>query len=140
MSDEKKYDPALEWAAERAGLPYNRFVRGLTPATIHRIQAAYAHRFVYDAASPGQHPVTLEPPNIKEERLRQRISVAFQEKKEALPQEIRPKAYVHLLDEMDVHSKQEKEILGAVVKAELANAQLAVARQKLNHFLWWLGG
>ena len=60
MSDEKRIDPALEWAAERAGLPYERFVRGLTPATIHRIQAAYAHRFVYDAASTGQPPVAHE--------------------------------------------------------------------------------
>ena len=34
-------DPALQWAADRAGLSYDRFVEGLTSATIRRIQAAY---------------------------------------------------------------------------------------------------
>lgn len=35
------HDPALEWAAERAGLSYERFVEGLTRETKARIRAAY---------------------------------------------------------------------------------------------------
>lgn len=140
MSDEKRNDPALEWAADRAGLPYDRFVRGLTPATIARIKSAYAHRYVYDATVPGQPPVALESLEAREERLRFQIGAAFQEKMSTLPQEIRPEAYEQFLEDMDVHSKWEKEILSAVVKEELGKAQLAVTRQKLNHFLWWLGG
>ena len=38
------HDPALLWAADRAGLPYDRFVTGLTPSTIQRIRAAYYRR------------------------------------------------------------------------------------------------
>lgn len=35
------HDPALQWAAERAGLSYERFVEDLTRETIARIRAAY---------------------------------------------------------------------------------------------------
>ena len=43
------YDCALQWAADRAGLPYERFVDGLTETTKQRILTAYHNRYVYDA-------------------------------------------------------------------------------------------
>ena len=42
--DQRIEDPALLWAADRAGRPYDRFVTGLTPETIARIRIAYMRR------------------------------------------------------------------------------------------------
>ena len=133
MSEEK--NPALAWAAERASMPYDRFVDGLTAETVARIQAAYTNRFVNDAGTAGQAPAEEKP---EEKNNIDRIRTAFRVMKRELPHEISPETYKHLLEEMDVHSKQEKEMLGAVVKEELGKAQQLENRAKLTHFLWWL--
>ena len=93
-------DPALQWAADRAGLSYDRFVGGLTSATIRRIQAAYINRFVHadtrttDSADPRP-----------ESRARVLIRDAFRERIAPLPKEIRPEAYEQLLEEISVRSR-----------------------------------
>ena len=93
-------DPALQWAAYRAGLSYDRFVEGLTSATIRRMQAAYMNRFVHadtrttDSADPRP-----------ESRARVLIRDAFRERIATLPKEIRPEAYEQLLEEISVRSR-----------------------------------
>ena len=83
------YDCALQWAADRAGLPYERFVDGL--------------RYVYDAP--------VRSVEDKETNIHSRIRDAFRRGKAKLPQEIRPGAYQVFLDSIDVHSKQKKQTL-----------------------------
>ena len=126
------YDCALQWAADRAGLPYEWFVDGLTETTKQRILTAYHNRYVDDAP--------VRSVEDKETNIHSRIRDAFRRGKAKLPQEIRPGAYQAFLDSIDVHSKQENQILASVVREELKEANLAVNRRKLNHFLWWLGG
>ena len=128
-------DPALQWAADRAGLPYERFVDGLTSATIRRIQAAHVSRFVY---SDRRTEDSVDPP--PEPRARVLIRDAFRERIGTLPREIRPEVYADLLEEIGVRSRPERELLSEIVKEEVQSAHLAVTRAKLNHFLWWLGG
>ena len=128
-------DPALQWAADRAGLPYERFVDGLTSATIRRIQAAHVSRFVY---SDRRTEDSVDPP--PEPRARVLIRDAFRERIGTLPREIRPEAYANLLEEIGVRSRPERELLSEIVRDEISCAQLAATRSKLNHFLWWLGG
>ena len=129
-------DPALQWAAERAGLPYDRFVAGLTPATIARIHAAYLSRYVY-----AQELSTVPLPKADAEgSAKEQIRAAFQSMKHTLPREIRPEAYQDLLEQIGVTTRPERMILEEVVKEEALKAQLSVNRRKLNHFLWWLGG
>ena len=128
-------DPALQWAADRAGLPYERFVEGLTSTTIRRIQAAHVSSFVY---SDRQTEDSVDPP--PEPRARVLIRDAFRERIGTLPREIRPEAYANLLEEIGVRSRPERELLSEIVKVEISSAHLAVTRAKLNHFLWWLGG
>ena len=128
-------DPALQWAADRAGLPYERFVDGLTSATIRRIQAAHVSRFVY---SDRRTEDSVDPP--PEPRARVLIRDAFRERIGTLPREIRPEVYADLLEEIGVRSRPERELLSEIVKDEISSAHLAVTRAKLNHFLWWLGG
>ena len=125
-------DQALQWAADRANMPYDRFVQGLTAAAIQRIQSAYVSRYVYDAP--------IQSVEEQEQFLRRRIQVAFREKRYELPREIRPGEYQDFLDHIDVHSKQEKQLLESIVREEVREANLAVTRAKLNHFLCWLGG
>ena len=128
-------DPALQWAADRAGLSYERFVKGLTSATIQRIQAAHMNRFVHtDTQTVGRVDQPPEP------RARVLIRDAFRERIATLSKEIRPAAYEQLLEEMDITTHQERELLSEIVKDEINCAQLAATRSKLNHFLWWLGG
>ena len=130
------HDPALQWAAERAGLPYDRFVAGLTPATIARIHAAYLSRYVY-----AQELSTVPLPKADAEgSAKEQIRAAFQSMKHTLPREIRPEAYQDLLEQIGVTTRPERMILEEVVKEEALKAQLSVNRRKLNHFLWWLGG
>ena len=130
------HDPALQWAAERAGLPYDRFVAGLTPATIARIHAAYLSRYVY-----AQELSTVPLPKADAEgSAKEQIRAAFQSMKHSLPREIRPEAYQDLLEQIGVTTRPERMILEEVVKEEALKAQLSVNRRKLNHFLWWLGG
>lgn len=56
------HNPALQWAEDRAMLPYDRFVDGQTSATIRRIQAAHMNRFIHSdlrtagSADPPQKP------------------------------------------------------------------------------------
>ena len=133
------HDPALLWAANKANLPYERFVTGLTPATVARIRNAYLSRCVYSAPPPSTEPERPDPHNEKEATII-RISAAFQAKKHTLPREIRPEQYEALLEDINVLSKAERHILAEVVKEEIRNANLAVTRAKLKHFLWWLGG
>ena len=128
-------DPALQWAADRAGLPYERFVDGLTSATIRRIQAAHVSRFVY---SDRRTEDSVDPP--PEPRARVLIRDAFRERIGTLPREIRPEVYADLLEEMGITTRPERELLSGIVKEEVQSAHLAVTRAKLNHFLWWLGG
>ena len=128
-------DSALQWAADRAGLPYDRFVEGLTSATIRRIQAAHMNRFVHSDARTED---SADPP--PEPRARVLIRDAFKEKMGTLPKEIRPKVYANLLEEMGITTRPERELLSEIVKDEISSAHLAVTRAKLNHFLWWLGG
>lgn len=129
-------DPALQWAADRAGLSYDRFVVGLTSATIRRIQSAYMDRFVY--ANARTVDISADPP--PEIRARVLIREAFRRKKIALPREVSPAAYEQMLEEMGVRSRPERELLSEIVREEMSSAQLAVTRAKLSHFLWWLGG
>ena len=128
-------DPALQWAADRAGLPYERFVDGLTSATIRRIQAAHMNRFIY---SDTRTVDSVDPP--QETYARVLIRDAFRERIATLPREIRPEVYKELLEEIGVRSRTERELLSEIVKNEINSAQLAATRAKLNHFLWWLGG
>ena len=128
-------DPALQWAADRAGLPYERFVDGLTSATIRRIQAAHVSRFVY---SDRRTEDSVDPP--PEPRARVLIRDAFRERIGTLPREIRPEVYADLLEEIGVRSRPERELLSEIIRDEISSAHLAVTRAKLNHFLWWLGG
>ena len=125
-------DPALQWAADRAGLPYERFVDGLTSATIRRIQAAHTNRFVYSD--------TRTVDSVQETHARELIHDAFRERIGTLPREIRPEVYKELLEEIGVRSRTERELLSEIMKDEISSAQLAATRAKLNHFLWWLGG
>ena len=85
-------DPALQWAADRTGLLYERFVDGLTSATIRRIQAAHTNRFVY---SDTRTVDSVDPP--QETYARELIHDAFRERIGTLPREIRPKVYANLL-------------------------------------------
>ena len=128
-------DPALQWAADRAGLPYERFVDGLTSATIRRIQAAHMNRFIH---ADTRTEDSVDPP--PEPRARVLIRVAFRERIGTLPREIRPEVYADLLEEMGITTRPERELLSGIVKEEVQSAHLAVTRAKLNHFLWWLGG
>ena len=128
-------DPALQWAAHRAGLPYERFVDGLTSATIRRIQAAHMNRFIH---ADTRTEDSVDPP--PEPRARVLIRDAFRERIGTLPREIRPEVYADLLEEIGVRSRPERELLSEIVKDEISSAHLAVTRAKLNHFLWWLGG
>ena len=126
------YDCALQWAADRAGLPYERFVDGLTSATIRRIQAAHTNRFVYSD--------TRTVDSVQETHARELIHDAFRERIGTLPREIRPKVYANLLEERGITTRTERERRSEIVKDEISSAHLAVTRAKLNHFLWWLGG
>ena len=131
----KVKNPALQWAADRTGLLYERFVDGLTSATIRRIQAAHTNRFVY---SDTRTVDSVDPP--QETYARELIHDAFRERIGTLPREIRPKVYANLLEEMGITTRPERELLNEIVKDEISSAHLAVTRAKLNHFLWWLGG
>lgn len=134
------HDPALQWAADRAGLPYDRFVAGLTPETIARIRAAYWNRYVYNAPVE-ENPDQLQPDlHTAEEAAKNRISAAFAAKKSTLPRDVRSEEYEALLTEINVNSKAERHILAEVIKEEIGKANLAVTRKKLKHFLWWLDG
>ena len=93
-------DPALQWAADRAGLPYERFVDGLTSATIRRIQAAHMNHFIHAEARTTDN---VEPP--PESRARELIHDAFRERIGTLPREIRPKVYANLLEEMGITTR-----------------------------------
>ena len=139
MNDQRTYDPALQWAADNAGLPYDRFVAGLTPATITRIRTAFMNRYVYSVPPPSTEPERPDP-HTEKDAARHRINAAFQAKKHTLPREIRPEEYEALLEEVNVNSKEERHILAEVVKEEIGKANLAVTRAKLKHFLWWLDG
>ena len=132
-------DPALEWAADRAAMPYDRFVAGLTAETIARIRAAYLSRYVYSVPPASTEPERLDP-HTEKDAAQKRINAAFQAKKHTLPREIRPEEYEALLYEINVTSKAERHILAEVVKEEIGKANLAVTRAKLKHFLWWLDG
>ena len=125
-------DPTLQWAADRAGLPYEHFVDGLTSATSQRIQAPHTNRFV--------HSYTRTVDSVQETHARELIHDAFRERIGTLPREIRPKVYANLLEEMGITTRPERELLSEIVKDEISSAQLAATRAKLNHFLWWLGG
>ena len=130
------HDPALQWAADRAAMPYDRFVAGLTPATIARIHAAYLSRYVY-----AQELSTVPLPKADAEgSAKEQIRAAFQSMKHTLPREIRPEAYQDLLEQIGVTTRPERKLLSEIVKEEAGSAQLAVNRRKLNHFLWWLEG
>ena len=133
------HDPALQWAADRAAMPYDRFVAGLTAETIQRIRAAYLNRYVYSVPPASTEPERLDP-HTEKDAAQKRINAAFQAKKHTLPREIRPEEYEALLENINVCSKPERHILEEVVKDEIRNANLAVTRAKLKHFLWWLGG
>ena len=128
-------DPALQWAADRAGLPYERFVDGLTSTTIRRIQAAHMNRFTH---ADTRTEDSVDPP--PEPRARVLIRDAFRERIGTLPREIRPEVYADLLEEIGVRSRPERELLSEIIRDEISSAHLAVTRAKLNHFLWWLGG
>jgi len=128
-------DPALQWAADRAGLSYERFVDGLTSTTIRRIQAAHMNYFIHAEARTTD---SVDPP--PEPRARVLIRDAFRERIGTLPREITPEVYADLLEEIGVRSRPERELLSEIVKDEISSAHLAVTRAKLNHFLWWLGG
>ena len=134
------HDPALQWAADRAAMPYDRFVAGLTPATIARIHAAFQNSYVYSVQAETSNNSPQPDPHTAEEAAHNRINAAFQAKKHTLPREIRPEQYEALLEEINVNSKAERHILAEVVKEEIENVNLAVTRAKLKHFLWWLGG
>ena len=96
------YDCALQWAADRAGLPYERFVDGLTSATIRRIQAAHMNRFIY---SDTRTVDSVDPP--QEIYARELIHDAFRERIGTLLREIRPAVYADLLEEIGVRYKAE---------------------------------
>ena len=113
-------DPALQWAADRAGLPYERFVDGQTSATIRRIQAAHTNRFVYSD--------TRTVDSVQETHARELIHDAFRERIGTLPREIRLELYKELLEEIGVRSRPERELLGDIVKDEISSAHLAVTR------------
>ena len=129
-------DPALQWAADRAGLPYSRFVRGLTPSTIDRIRKAHINRFLTDPPAPNPEQAAAEREQVQRTRIRR----AFNERWTSLPREIQPLAYARFLAEIDVTTKVERAMLEAAVKEEIAEAKFQGIKQKLNHFLWWLGG
>ena len=134
------HDPALQWAAERAVLPYDRFVAGLAPETIVRIRAAYRNRYVYSLPVEKNPDQPQPDPHTAEGAAKNRISAAFEAKKTTLPREVRPEEYEAFLAEINVISKAERHILADVVQEEIGKANLAVTRAKFKHFLWWLDG
>ena len=73
----KVKNPALQWAADRAGLPYERFVDGLTETTKQRILTAYHNRYVYDAP--------VRSVEDKETNIHSRIRDAFRRGKFVCP-------------------------------------------------------
>ena len=129
-------DPALQWAADRAALPYNRFVRGLTSSTIARIRIAHANRFHTDSPLIDPEQAAAEREQVQRTRIRR----VFHERWTSLPREIQPLAYARFLAEIDVTTKVERAMLEEAVKEEIAEAKFQGIKQKLNHFLWWLGG
>lgn len=58
-------DPALQWAADRAKMPYDRFVTGLTDTAIQRIHNAYQSRYVYDAKDLSSAPQFATVPHLR---------------------------------------------------------------------------
>ena len=98
------HDPALLWAANKANLPYERFVAGLTPETTARIRTAFLSRYVYSA--PAQAPNdSLQPdPHTEKDAAHHRISAAFQAKKHTIPREIRPEEYASAVNFYPMHT------------------------------------
>ena len=146
------HDPALQWAAERAGLPYDRFVAGLTAETIARIHAAYFRQNgstipqtgvgtapTPDAVQPfveAEQPISL---NVKAEQAETALRAAFQANMHTLPPMVSAWRYKRFLEMLDVTTKAERKLLQSIVREEIRSATEPMAN-KLTHFLWWLDG
>lgn len=125
------HDPALLWAADRAGLPYDRFVTGLTPSTIRRIRAAYCRRNGTKILMPAVEAAQADPETT--------LRAAFQAQMNKLPTEMNAWKYKRFLAAFHVTTKDEKNLLEKIVIEEIRNVTEPMAI-KLNLFLWWLEG
>lgn len=149
------HDQALQWAAERADLPYDRFVAGLTPETIVRIRRAYFRRngttiplpAVLPTVESLEHAVEPVPPTPEAsvsdrttgEDLEPRLRAAFQANMHTLPPMVSAWRYKRFLEMLDVTTKAERKLLQSIVREEIRSATEPMAN-KLTHFLWWLEG
>lgn len=163
------YDPALLWAADRAGLPYDRFVTGLTPSTIRRIRAAYCRRngtkilmpavktaqpvktapLAVDVTSDDSMAADMEAAQAVEQAEaaveaaqadpETRIREALRAQMNKLPTEISGWKYKRFLEALNVTTKDEKNLLEKIMREEIRNVVEPMAI-KLNLFLWWLEG
>lgn len=163
------HDPALLWAADRAGLPYDRFVTGLTPSTIQRIRAAYCRRngtkilmpavktaqpaktapLAVDVTSDDSMAADMEAAQAVEQAEaaveaaqadpETTLRAAFQAQMNKLPTEMNAWKYKRFLAAFHVTTKDEKNLLEKIVREEIRNVTEPMAI-KLNLFLWWLEG
>lgn len=140
--------PALLWAADRAGLSYDRFIQGLTPTTIQRIRGAYLRANGTTIPLPAVLPtVEAEQPDspasqTSEERLDETtLRAAFKANMHTLPYMVSAYKYRRFLEALNVNlsSKTERKQLEKIVREEIRNVNEPTAI-KLNHFLWWLEG
>jgi len=149
------HDQALQWAAERAGFPYDRFVTGLTPETIVRFRRAYFRRngttiplpAVLPTVESLEHAVEPVPPTPEAsvsdrttgEDLEPRLRAALQANKHTLPLTVSAWKYKRFLEKLGVRSRTEIKLLNKIVREEIRNVPEPMAI-KLNHFMWWLEG
>ena len=146
------HDPALQWAADRAAMPYDRFVAGLTAETIARIHAAYFRQNgstipqtgvgtapTPDAVQPfveAEQPISL---NVKAEQAETALRAAFQANMHTLPPMVSAWRYKRFLEGLHVTTKAERRLLEKIVWEEVLSATMENGN-KLTHFLWWLDG
>ena len=149
------HDQALQWAAERTGLPYDRFVTGLTPETIVRFRRAYFRRngttiplpAVLPTVESLEHAVEPVPPTPEAsasdrttgEDPEPRLRAALQANKHTLPLTVSAWKYKRFLEALHVTTKAEKKWLEKIVREEIRSVNEPTAI-RLNHFLWWLDG
>ena len=143
------HDLALQWAADRAGLPYERFVKGLTPETIARIRIAYMRQNSTAIPLPAVSPsVESEQPapsavaasvEASPADPETTLCAAFQANMHTLPLMVSAWKYKRFLAALHITTKDEKKLLEKIVREEIRNV-IEPTAIKLNHLLWWLEG
>lgn len=131
-------------------MPYDRFVAGLTPATIARIHAAYSRQngsTIPLTAADLTTAVNLDPSTVEAsasvrdtaENAEPRLRAAFQANMHTLPPMVSAWRYKRFLEGLHVTTKAERRLLEKIVREEIRSAETKTGH-KLTHFLWWLEG